>query len=90
MRLLPLRRFFSAMRFISAVRLLPALYILPFALIAAPPCTCSAQEGFVQTGMASFYGPEFHGRKTATGETFSFMVISKSTIETIKVIEEWT
>jgi hypothetical protein len=25
-----------------------------------------------------------------TGESFTFMVISKSSIETIKVIEEWT
>ena len=26
----------------------------------------------------------------ATGETFPFMVVSKSSIETIKVIEEWS
>jgi len=26
----------------------------------------------------------------ATGETFPFMVISKTAIETIKVVEEWT
>ena len=29
-------------------------------------------------------------RDIETGETFTFMVISKSSIETIKVIEEWT
>jgi len=28
-------------------------------------------------------------RDTSTGETFPFMVISKSSIETIKVVEEW-
>jgi hypothetical protein len=29
-------------------------------------------------------------RDTATGETFPFMVISKASIETIKVVEEWS
>jgi hypothetical protein len=29
-------------------------------------------------------------RDIVTGETFSFMVISKGSIETVKVIEEWT
>jgi len=28
-------------------------------------------------------------RDVATGETFPFMVISKGSIETIKVVEEW-
>jgi rare lipoprotein A len=27
-------------------------------------------RGFVQRGTASFYGPGFHGRRTASGETF--------------------
>jgi hypothetical protein len=29
-------------------------------------------------------------RDIASGETFPFMVISKTSIETIKVVEEWT
>jgi hypothetical protein len=29
-------------------------------------------------------------RDVASGETFPFMVISKTSIETIKVVEEWT
>jgi hypothetical protein len=43
----------------------------------------------VLTRMDSFLNLK-DARDVATGETFSFMVISKSTIETIKVIEEWT
>ena len=35
-------------------------------------CLGGAQEtGYVQYGKASFYGEEFHGRKTASGETFN-------------------
>jgi len=29
-------------------------------------------------------------KDTTSGETFPFMVISKNSIETIKVVEEWT
>ena len=28
-------------------------------------------EGFVQEGVASWYGPKFHGRPTASGETYN-------------------
>ncbi|OGR05443.1 MAG: hypothetical protein A2511_11320 [Deltaproteobacteria bacterium RIFOXYD12_FULL_50_9] len=30
-----------------------------------------SSEGYVETGIASWYGGEFHGRKTANGETFN-------------------
>ncbi|MBN1447884.1 MAG: septal ring lytic transglycosylase RlpA family protein [Bacteroidetes bacterium] len=30
-----------------------------------------AQPGFTQTGIASYYGKKFHGKKTANGERFS-------------------
>jgi peptidoglycan lytic transglycosylase len=30
-----------------------------------------AQVGYVQQGTASWYGPRFHGRDTASGETFN-------------------
>jgi rare lipoprotein A len=29
-----------------------------------------SHEGFVQTGVASWYGPDFHGKKTSNGETY--------------------
>ncbi len=42
---------------------------------AAPPAPPTAQEragsAFVQRGLASWYGPGFHGRKTASGERFN-------------------
>jgi rare lipoprotein A len=28
------------------------------------------EPGYAQTGMASWYGPQFHGQRTASGETF--------------------
>ncbi len=28
-------------------------------------------DGFVETGAASWYGPDFHGKKTASGETYN-------------------
>lgn len=33
-------------------------------------------EGFVETGVASWYGPNFHGRKTANGETYDMNAVS--------------
>jgi rare lipoprotein A len=30
----------------------------------------SNHEGFVQTGIASWYGPDFHGKKTSNGEIY--------------------
>jgi len=34
-------------------------------------CPMVSAEGFVETGMASWYGEEFHGRPTALGETYN-------------------
>jgi len=34
------------------------------------------REGQVLTGEASYYGPKFHGRKTASGETFDMYAMS--------------
>ena len=31
----------------------------------------SANKEFLRTGVASYYGPGFHGRRTANGETFN-------------------
>ena len=33
-------------------------------------------EGFIQTGIASWYGKKFHGRKTANGETYDMHVMT--------------
>lgn len=37
---------------------------------AATCCMGGARQGFVQYGKASYYGDEFHGKKTASGETY--------------------
>ncbi len=29
-----------------------------------------SHQGFVQTGIASWYGKDFHGKKTSNGETY--------------------
>ena len=39
------------------------------ALIVASTCTASAANA--QSGIASWYGPGFHGHKTASGERFN-------------------
>ena len=31
----------------------------------------ASANGFSETGMASWYGPDFHGKKTASGETYN-------------------
>ena len=35
-----------------------------------------SSEGFVQTGIASWYGKPFHGRKTSNGETYNMYATS--------------
>ena len=35
-----------------------------------------AREGFVEEGMASWYGKRFHGRKTASGERFNMNALT--------------
>ncbi|HEV7369468.1 septal ring lytic transglycosylase RlpA family protein, partial [Arenibaculum sp.] len=37
---------------------------------APPSAPTRVQPSFVQKGMASWYGPRFHGRLTASGERF--------------------
>ncbi|UCC12427.1 MAG: septal ring lytic transglycosylase RlpA family protein [candidate division WOR-3 bacterium] len=37
---------------------------------ASQCCVGSAHSGFVQYGKASYYGDEFHGRKTSSGEVY--------------------
>ena len=53
---------------------LASLFIVGSAFISAPiaqaePASTSGKV--IQNGRASWYGPGFHGRKTASGETFN-------------------
>jgi rare lipoprotein A len=38
--------------------------------------TLSDSKGFIQTGTASWYGPGFHGRKTANGEIYNMHALT--------------
>ena len=49
--------------------LLSAIAVMPASMAQAQPKKTS--EKVVQNGRASWYGPGFHGRKTASGETFN-------------------
>lgn len=35
-----------------------------------------AQPGFTQTGIASYYGKDFHGRKTSNGEVYNMYALT--------------
>lgn len=52
-----------------AVFTLSSLAILPISAAQAQPRESSGKV--IQNGRASWYGPGFHGRKTASGETFN-------------------
>jgi len=43
----------------------------PYSINGIPYYPLSREQGFVQEGMASWYGNEFHGRKTACGEIYN-------------------
>lgn len=43
---------------------------LSLALLLATPALADDEPAFEQTGRASWYGPGFHGKKTASGERF--------------------
>jgi len=45
--------------------------VLFFSVLLNFTATLTAQEPFTQTGVASYYSSDFHGRKTASGERFS-------------------
>lgn len=52
-----------------ATIILSAAALLPVSMAHAEPQKTSGKV--VQNGRASWYGPGFHGRKTASGETFN-------------------
>lgn len=39
-------------------------------------CPMTSAEGFVETGIASWYGEDFHGRPTAMGETYNMYAMT--------------
>ena len=39
-------------------------------------CPMTSAEGFVETGIASWYGEDFHGRPTALGETYNMYAMT--------------
>lgn len=47
-----------------------AVGILIIATVTAGLPSASSADVVAQRGLASWYGPKFHGRKTASGETF--------------------
>ncbi len=65
----PLRQRGSRAPFSARVRLLRSLAMLALALVAG--CAqIAANTPTTATGVASWYGPGFHGRRTATGERY--------------------
>ncbi|MCF8091325.1 MAG: septal ring lytic transglycosylase RlpA family protein [Desulfotignum sp.] len=42
----------------------------PYTIMGKQYTPIASAHGFVQTGIASWYGKKFHGRKTANGETY--------------------
>lgn len=48
------------------------------AVLLLLPATAAAQidVGYAQTGIASYYGKKFHGRKTSSGEVFSMWAMT--------------
>jgi rare lipoprotein A len=53
----------------------PSTPVLPSA-VAVPPAAPAQDKIYRETGVASWYGKEFHGRKTASGEVFDMYALS--------------
>jgi rare lipoprotein A len=45
-------------------------YQKPYTVLGQRYEPLQTHTGFVQTGIASWYGPDFHGKKTSNGETY--------------------
>ena len=54
----------------GAGALLSALLLLSAGCAGGPSPATSPEVGWNETGVASWYGPGFHGRQTANGETY--------------------
>ncbi len=53
-----------------AIRAIPFLLALALPAGCAGPGTLAPRDSYSEIGMASYYGPEFHGRPTASGTTY--------------------
>ena len=62
-------RHVPSLPFSRAVLIAAALVVLVLTVVAAS-VRDTARERRVQTGLASYYGPGFHGQETASGEIF--------------------
>ncbi|MEO8605958.1 MAG: septal ring lytic transglycosylase RlpA family protein [bacterium] len=58
------------MRWGVAVAVTLAVSLAGCGFFSKKPAPISAEPGATQTGIASWYGPGFHGRRTANGETY--------------------
>ena len=50
------------------------IYLLCILLILFLPCNSYSDQDFVKSGLASWYGPGHHGKRTASGEKFDMNV----------------
>lgn len=48
----------------------------PQAFVPPPPTTADERPQFMQVGLASWYGPGFHGNRTASGERFNMNALT--------------
>jgi len=48
----------------------------PYTVLGKHYTPIASARGFVQTGIASWYGKKFHGRKTANGETYDMYAMT--------------
>lgn len=48
----------------------------PYTVLGKTYYPLSSSEGFVQRGIASWYGKKFHGRRTANGETYDMYAMT--------------
>ncbi|MFA6234353.1 MAG: septal ring lytic transglycosylase RlpA family protein [Bacteroidota bacterium] len=51
--------------------------LILFLLLLPPVCACAQDTlGYTQTGIASYYGHKFHGKKTSSGEVFNMWALT--------------
>lgn len=53
-----------------SIRFLPSLFASVLLVTGASRAASAAPEGWEETGHASWYGGQFHGKRTANGERF--------------------
>jgi rare lipoprotein A len=48
----------------------------PYTVLGKTYEPLASHEGFVQSGIASWYGPDFHGKKTSNGEVYDMYALT--------------